>query len=147
MKKIFVAIMALVIATMGSVDASAHLQWGKKRNVVIQYEDITQDGALRQFKHAKWETQREILISLVRSAEKSYLNCKTIEDLYDVKDNIEIIKHYIREADQKARSITVTNDLKVLDRKITQTEAEYKKAKVISKPVNIEYDLDTTDKD
>lgn len=146
MKKTLMALVAFVLVCVCSIDADARgkkPQAFRKRNVVVQYEDITHDGALRQFDKAKWETQREILIGLVDSAEKAYLNCRTIEDLYEVKDMCEIIKHYLNKADDRAHSITVTNALKVLDRKIIQTEAEYKKAKVITRTQNVDYYLDT----
>lgn len=143
MKKILFAIVAVLMVCV-SFDASAQ-NFGRRTNTLIQYDDIDQDAAYRQFVRASWTNQREILITLTEGAKDAYLASKTIEDIYDVKSKIEIIKYYNNTAKPKARSITVTNNLKVLDRKITQTEAEYKKAKVITKSVDIDYKYDPTD--
>lgn len=143
MKKIFMALVAALM--LCGCSAYANAGWGGRRDVVLQYEDIGQDAAYRQFDKASWHNQREILLSLVNDAKEAYLNCKTIEDIYEVKDKIAIIKYYNSKAKSKAKSISVTNELKVLDRKITQTEAEYKKAKVITKPVNIDFEYDLSD--
>lgn len=137
MKKIFLTLVAFALVSVCSFDADANNPLKNKKDVVITYEDITRDAALTKFEDAHWVVQKDILNDLVESAEKAYLDCKTIEDLYDVKDKIEIIKVYNRKADRRAQgAISVVHDLKVLERKIMQTEAEYKKVKVISTPNN-----------
>ena len=85
--------------------------------------------SVKQFKKATTPNQIEILSALVRRANYEYLKCQTIDDLYAVKEQLDLIKFYNENADQK--SITVTNDIRKLDNSITQTEAEFKGEKVI----------------
>lgn len=113
-----VAIAALLI----SVDSAAI---GPRNDVHIAYEQISTDASFKQFKKATKSNQIEILNFLVSRANEEYLECETMDDLYEVKEQLDIIKFYNNAAKQK--SISVTNAIRKLDTQITQSEAAYKK--------------------
>lgn len=125
MKKIITILATAIVACMFASESFAQL----RKDVVITPEQSHLDASFKQFKKANKTNQIEILNYLVDCANEAYLECKTIDDLYEVKEQMNIIKFYNSHA--KQNSITVTNAIRKLDHKITQTEAEYKKAKVI----------------
>jgi hypothetical protein len=125
MKK-FLSIVALTLGLLMVFDSCAV---GRRKDVVIAYEQLSADASFKQFKKATKTNQIEILTALVRRANEEYLKCQTIDDLYELKEQLDLIKFYNENADQK--SITVTNDIRKLDNSITQTEAEFKGQKVI----------------
>ena len=124
MKKFFVICLALAMTTICFASCGV-----ARKDVHLAYNQITTDASFKQFLKATKVNQIEILNFLVREANQAYLDCETIEELYDVKEHLEIIKHFNNNAKQK--SMSVTHDIRVLDNKITQTEAEYKKDIVI----------------
>lgn len=124
MKKIITLIFAAIVA-LSSCASFAQF----RKDVHISYEQITTDASFKQFLKASKVNQMEILNYLMSEANAKYLACETIEDLYDVKEHLELIKLYNNSARQK--SVAITNAIRVLDNKITQTEAEYKKETVI----------------
>lgn len=128
MKRIITIIVAIVAACAFSSNADAQILQ-KRTNVYISYEMLTSDASFRQFDKARKDNQIEILNYLIAQAQKKYVECETIEQLYDVKEHLELIKLYNNSAKQK--SISVTNSLRSLENKIIQTEAEYKKEVVI----------------
>jgi len=128
MKKI-ISVIALTLGILMVFDFDANAQLFSRKDVVVSYEHLSADASFKQFKKANKTNQIEILNSLIRRANEEYLKCKTIDDLYAVKEQLELIKFYNSEAKQK--SITVTNDIRRLDNEITQTEAEFKGEKVI----------------
>jgi hypothetical protein len=129
MKRILtIVVVALIAAIILPVSATAGPL--KKRNDVhLSYEQISTDASFKQFKKATKSNQIEILHFLVSRANEEYLKCQTIEDLYNVKEQLDIIKFYNETAKQK--SIAVTNAIRKLDNQITQSEAEYKKEVII----------------
>lgn len=124
MKKFFVICLAFAMTTICFASCGV-----ARKDVHLAYNQITTDASFKQFLKATKVNQIEILNFLVKEANQAYLDCETIEELYDVKEHLEIIKHFNNNAKQK--SMSVTHDIRVLDNKITQTEAEYKKDIVI----------------
>ena len=120
--KRFTAIM-VAIAAMFMASCATY------NDVVVTYEQLPLDASFKQFKKATKTNQIEILNYLVSRANEEYLKCKNIDDLYNVKEGLNMIKFYNNEAKQK--SIAVTNAIRRLDNEITQTEAAYKKEIVI----------------
>lgn len=127
MKKIITIIATAIFACACASLASAQI----RKDVVITPDQAHLDASFKQFKKASKSNQIEILNYLVDCANEAYLDCKTIEDLYDVKEQMNVIKFYNSHA--KQNSITIVNAIRKLDNKITQTEAAYKKAKVIDR--------------
>ncbi|MBR6721778.1 MAG: hypothetical protein IKL63_06610 [Alistipes sp.] len=115
--KRFTAIM-VAIAAMFMASCATY------NDVVVTYEQLPLDASFKQFKKATKTNQIEILNYLVTRANEEYLKCKTIDDLYNVKEGLNMIKFYNNEAKQK--SIAVTNAIRKLDSEILQTEAIYK---------------------
>lgn len=128
MKK-FISVVAFVIASFLVFDSCASAQIGRKKDVVIVYEQLSLDASFKQFKKATKACQLENLNNLMARANEEYYKCKTIEDVYKLRDQLELIKFYNNNADQK--SISVTNAIVTLDRKIVDVEAAYKEEKVI----------------
>lgn len=126
MKKIAIALMLSIIGMI--VLESCGAARGRK-DVVITYEQLGTDAAYKQFRKADKQNQSEILTYLMDQSEKKYKDCETVEDLYDVKENLEIIKFWINRADQKF--ISITKRIRSLDRNIDETIAEVKKQTVI----------------
>lgn len=126
MKKIAIALMLSIIGMI--VLESCGAARGRK-DVVITYEQLGTDAAYKQFRKADKQNQSEILTYLMDQSEKKYKECETVEDLYDVKENLEIIKFWINRADQKF--ISITKRIRSLDRNIDETIAEVKKQTVI----------------
>lgn len=115
--KRFTAIM-VAIAAMFMASCATY------NDIVVTYEQLPLDASFKQFKKATKTNQIEILNYLVSRANEEYLKCKTIDDLYNVKESLNMIKFYNNEAKQK--SIAVTNAIRKLDSEILQTEAIYK---------------------
>ena len=115
--KRFTAIM-VAIAAMFMASCATY------NDVVVTYEQLPLDASFKQFKKATKTNQIEILNYLVSRANEEYLKCKNIDDLYNVKESLNMIKFYNNEAKQK--SIAVTNAIRKLDSEILQTEAIYK---------------------
>ena len=124
MKKFFVLCLAVAMTALSFTSCGI----GRK-DVHLAYNQITTDASFKQFLKATKVNQIEILNFLVAEANQAYLDCQTIEELYNVKEHLQIIKHFNNNAKQK--SMSVTHAIRVLDNKITQTEAEYKKDVVL----------------
>jgi len=120
-------IIAIAIAALFIFAGDANAQ--SRNDVIVPYEQLALDASFKQFQKASKANQIEILNYLVSRANEEYLKCKNIDDLYNVKEGLNMIKFYNNEAKQK--SISVTNAIRRLDNEITQTEAAYKKETVI----------------
>ena len=118
MKRI-ITMVAVAVATL-FISSCATAGVITRNDVHISYEQISTDASFNQI---------EILNFLVSRANEEYLKCETIDDLYNVKEQLDIIKFYNNNAKQK--SISVTNAIRKLDTQITQAEADYKKEVVI----------------
>lgn len=126
MKKFTIAVVLLFVGLM-AFDSCAS-GWGRK-DVFISYDQLGTDAAYKQFRKANKQNQAEILNNLVDQAESEYKHCESVDDLYEVKENLEIIKFWINHADQKY--IAITKRIRTLDRNIDDTIAEVKKQTVI----------------
>ena len=127
MKKLFY-FLTIALTFLSLTDCAAS-QLGRRKDVVIVYEQLSSDASFKQFKKATKACQLENLTALLARANEEYFKCKTIEDVYKLRDQLELIKFYNNNADQK--SITITNGIVSLDRKITDVIAEYKDVKIL----------------
>lgn len=127
MKRIITMVAVAVAALLISSFDSAAI--GPRNDVHLAYEQISTDASFKQFKKATKANQIEILNFLVARANEEYLDCETMDDLYAVREQLDIIKFYNNNAKQK--SIAVTNAIRKLDTQIVQAEAAYKKEVVI----------------
>lgn len=126
MKKIAITLMLCIIGMIALESCGAAR--GRK-DVFIPYEQLGTDAAYKQFRKADKQNQAEILTYLMDQSEKKYKECESVEDLYNVKENLEIIKFWIRNADQKF--ISITKRIRTLDRNIDDTIAEVKNQTII----------------
>ena len=120
MKK-FVISLVLLLATVFAFESYAS-GWGGRKDVFISYDQLGTDAAYKQFRKASRANQSEILINLVDQCETEYSKCESVDDLYAVKDNLDIITFWINRADQKF--IAITKRIRALHRKIDSTIAE-----------------------
>ncbi len=127
MKKLAI-LMVCLFAGLISIDSFAAPDWGRK-DVFISYDQLGTDAAYKQFRKASKLNQSEILINLVDQAEEEYKNCESIDDLYEVKENLNVIMFYINHADQKF--IAITKRIRRLNRNIDDTIAEVKNQTII----------------
>ena len=127
MKRI-ITMVAVAVATL-FISSCATAGVITRNDVHISYEQISTDASFKQFKKATKANQIEILNFLVARANEEYLDCQTIDDLYAVREQLDIIKFYNNNAKQK--SISLTNAIRKLDTQIVQAEAAYKKEVVI----------------
>lgn len=116
MKKFF-TIAFVALAMVFGYDATAD-----KDDYVIQYDQLTLDASMRRFKKAKWSNQLEILNYLLRKADEAYYNCKTIDDVYDLREHLILIQKYYDIAKKKGNSIVFESDMRKMDRKILKLE-------------------------
>ena len=126
MKRIIALVLILSASVFMSDICSAQIF---RKDVFISYENLNTDAAYKQFLKARKMNQSEILTHLVDQAEAEYKKCETIDDLYSVKENLEIIKFWMSHADQKF--IAITTRVRTLDRKVDDTIAEVKNQTVI----------------
>ena len=131
MKKIVTIIaLAFGLMTAYSLDANAQLFDFGRKDVVISYEHLSADASFKQFRQANKSTQTDILNALLRRANEEYRKCETLDDLYEVKEQIELIKYYHNHGSRR-KSISIENDINKLMNTIEQTEAEFKGATII----------------
>ena len=119
MKKLFTLI-AVAVTMMFGLNAFAQ----GKADVSIQYDQLNSDASMKRFKSAKWDNQLEILNYLLRKADDAYYACKTIDDVYDLREHLVLIQKYynVRRNPSKNQSIVFESDLRKMDRKITKLE-------------------------
>lgn len=117
MKKIICLLSILFVSFMLCDSCSAQIFW--RKDVFISYDNLGTDAALKQFLKARKMNQLEILSHLVDQAEIEYRKCTSLDDLYTVKENIDIIKMYMARADQDF--ISITKRLKTLERNVIGT--------------------------
>lgn len=127
MKKTIIAVVIFFVGIL-TFDSCAS-SWGIRKDVFISYDQLGTDAAYKQFRKANKQNQAEILNNLVDQCENEYKHCESVDDLYEVKENLEIIKFWISNADQKY--IAITKRIRTLDRNLDDTIAEVKKQTVI----------------
>lgn len=122
----FAAILACTVMTMAfSANADACV----RKDVFISYDQLGTDAAYKQFRKANKINQAEILNNLVDQCENQYKRCQTVDDLYDVKENLNVISFWIGDAEQKF--IAITKRIRTLNLKINDTIAEVKNQTII----------------
>ena len=121
-------IVTLMIVGLFMFGFSAHAS-GFRKDVVIAWDQLGLDASFKQFKKANKINQQEILTALLARANEEYYKCKSIEEIYDLRDKLQIIRFYNERAKQEF--ITVTNGINKLNRKLIDVEAKYKKTHVI----------------
>lgn len=122
----FAAILACTIVTM---TVSSCATAGVRKDVFISYDQLGTDAAYKQFRKANKINQAEILTNLVDQCESQYKRCQTVDDLYDVKENLNVISFWIGDAEQKF--IAITKRIRTLNLKINDTIAEVKNQTII----------------
>jgi hypothetical protein len=86
---------------------------------------IHTDAAFKQFKKASKMNQAEILNELLRQANKSYVECETIEEIRDLRENVVLINRYLISGKQAFMS--AQKEYNILFNKINKTIREYEK--------------------
>lgn len=102
---------------------SCTVQGFGRKDVTIPLELIHTDAAFKQYKKARKMNQLEIINEFIRQANAKYKECKTIDDVRDLRENVVLIKRYI--ASGKQGFMSATKDYNLLYNKINKTIKEY----------------------
>lgn len=116
MKKILLICMTLMLVSCAAQG------WGRK-DVLIPLDQIHTDAAIKQFKKATKMNQMEIINEFLRQANDQYKECKTIDDVRDLRENVRLIDRYI--ASGKQSFMSAQKEYNLLYNKITKTIREY----------------------
>ncbi len=121
MKKFyFVMILAISFIATTSFSACAQL-W--RKDVSITLQEIHTDAAIKQFKKASKQNQLEILTELMRQANQEYKNCKTINEIYDLRESVVLIERYL--ASGKQSFMPIQKEFNILYNRINKTIREH----------------------
>ncbi len=118
MKKIITILIALVV--MSATFSACGIA---RKDVMINLTELRTDAAMKQFKKAKKQNQLEILTELVRQANLAYEKAETIEDMYELRDQLTAIHRYVVSAKQSFMS--VQSDLNSLTSRVNRTIREF----------------------
>lgn len=116
MKKLFLIVM-LTVAFVCANGCAVAQTW--RKDVSITLQEIHTDAAFKQFKKASKQNQLEILTELLRQANKSYTNCKTINEIYDLRESVVLIERYL--ASGKQSFMSIQKDYNLLYNRINKT--------------------------
>ncbi len=123
MKRIISLLLAvIVIAMSSSCGPTSGIGLGRK-DVIFSLNEIATDAAMKQFKKARKHNQSEILSELLRQANEVYEGCQTIEDVYRLKERLDIVARYIASGKQSFMSAQFA--LNTLSTKVNNTIREY----------------------
>ncbi len=127
MKKIITLLVAAVVSVATVSEANAAV-FGRN-DVKINLNEITTDAAMKQFKKASKTNQSEIMTELMKQANEAYLDCETIEEVYEVRELLTIIRRYM--ASGKQSFMSVQYSINTLSSKIQKTIADYEGSTLI----------------
>ena len=137
MKKI-IFLLATVLLTVSVMPESFAQRFGRK-DVLIPLDMIHTDAALKQFKKANKMNQAEILNELLRQANKSYVECETIEEIRDLRENVVLINRYL--VSGKQAFMSAQKEYNILFNKINKTIREYEKGTTLYLETSGYYDF------
>ncbi len=115
MRKLFTVICVLFIGLM-VFDSCG------RRDIFISLDQIGTDASMKKFRRANKQNQSEILNNLLDQAEKEYKRCQTVDDLTEVREEVEIIS--LMNERSKQNFMSVTRRVRSLKEKINGTIAE-----------------------
>ena len=118
MKKIL-SVVIFAMTLVASVNFTACAQIYYRKDVSLTLQEIHTDAAFKQFKKASKQNQLEILTELMRQANKEYTNCKTINEVYDLRESVVLIKRYL--VSGKQGFMSVQKDYNSLYNRINKT--------------------------
>ena len=133
MKKIFLLCMTALMLV-----SCAAQGWGRK-DVIIPLDQIHTDAAIKQFKKATKMNQMEIINEFLRQANDQYKNCKTIEEVRDLRENVRLIDRYI--ASGKQGFLSAQKEYNLLFNKITKTIKTYEGGQTVYNETGGFYDF------
>ncbi len=120
MKRILTIILAVAFALSTSGTASAQML---RKDVTVNLSEIHLDASFKQFKKADKTNQSEVLTELLRQANVAYVECETIEEVYELKELVALIQRYQDSAKQSFMS--VQHQINTLNTKINKTIRKY----------------------
>ncbi len=140
MKRIIVFVLTAVFALSVSQNANAQL-FKDRSDVTIDLNRIHLDASLTRFCQASKENQAEILNELLRQANEAYVNCETVEEVYDLRQRLNLIKNsYMTEAKKAVvRQVSIQHAVETLETKILKTLREYEGGTLVFQDSNVQY--------
>ena len=121
MKKILLLLTA-VLLTASFMPTSAQMG---RNDVLIPLDMIHTDAAFKQFKKATKMNQSEIINEFLRQANQQYVECETIEEIRDLRENVLLINRYL--VSGKQGFMSAQKEYNILFNKINKTIREYEK--------------------
>lgn len=121
MKKILLLIAVALITGISFTACSAQ----GRNDVLIPLDMIHTDAALKQFKKASKMNQGEIINEFLRQANAQYLECETIDEIRDLRENVVLINRYLVSGKQSFMS--AQKEYNIIFNKINKTIREYEK--------------------
>lgn len=112
MKK-FLSVVVLAIVFVFAASAQ------NRNDVTLTLQQIHTDAAFKQFKKSSKQNQLEILTELIRQANKEYSTCKTIDEVYDLRESVVLIERYL--ASGKQGFMSIQKDYNILYNRINKT--------------------------
>lgn len=135
MKKILLFLVAVLFSGISACSAQS---WNRN-DVLIPLDMIHTDAAFKQFKKASKMNQAEILNELLRQANKSYVECETIEEIRDLRENVVLINRYL--VSGKQAFMSAQKEYNILFNKINKTIREYEKGTTLYLETSGYYDF------
>jgi hypothetical protein len=120
MKKILLFLVVVLFTGLSGCSAQMN-----RNDVLIPLDMIHTDAAFKQFKKANKMNQAEILNEFLRQANKAYIECETIEEIRDLRENVILINRYLVSGRQGFMS--AQKEYNILFNKINKTIREYEK--------------------
>lgn len=140
MKKIFVAIMATFALILSANDCAAQMNG---TSVIIPFDLIDTDAALKQFKRASKINQLEIINNFLREANAQYKACDDIDEIRELRENVALINRYIVSGKQSFMS--VQKEYNILYNKINKSIREYEGGSTVYSETGGFYDFEQAD--
>ena len=121
MKKLLLLLTA-VLLTASFMPTSAQMG---RNDVLIPLDMIHTDAAFKQFKKATKMNQSEIINEFLRQANQQYVECETIDEIRDLRENVLLINRYL--VSGKQGFMSAQKEYNILFNKINKTIREYEK--------------------
>ncbi len=121
MKKVLLLFVTVLFAGFSSCSAQS---W-TRNDVLIPLNMVHTDAAFKQFKKASKMNQAEIVSELLSQANKAYVDCETIDEIRELRENVILIKRYLSSGKQAFMSSQ--KEYNILYNKINKTIREYEK--------------------
>lgn len=132
--------MATVALILSANDSAAQMTG---TSIIIPFDLIDTDAALKQFKRASKMNQLEIINNFLQEANAQYKACKDIDEIRELRENVALINRYI--ASGKQSFMSVQKEYNILYNKINKSIREYEGGSTVYSETGGFYDFEKAD--